>query len=105
MDFVNKFHKNAKLPKAITECFPLIPKTINPQKVVEFRSIWLIGSLYIITFKLLTTKLKKVVGFVILESQSTSIPNRQMFDGVLVINDLVDFAKRKTKECAFQSKY
>lgn len=40
-----------------------------------------------------------MVESLILESQSAFIPNRRMFDGVLVINELLDFAKRKTKTC------
>lgn len=43
--FVNVFHLNSKLHKAVTTSFlTLIPKADNPQGIEEFRPICLVGS-------------------------------------------------------------
>lgn len=41
--------------------------------------------------------LKKVIGSVGSKSQSTFISGRQILDGVLVANEIVDEAKKKKK--------
>lgn len=44
-------------------------------------------------------RIKKVIGTLISTSQSTLIQGIQILYGVIVINDVVDFAKRKKNEC------
>lgn len=98
--FVNEFHHNAQLPKAITSSFlALIPKIKNPQMLSEFRPISLISSLYKIISKLLASRLKPFLGNLISKFQSAFIPNRQILDGVLVVNEIVDSAKRGKDSC------
>ncbi|CAJ2631177.1 unnamed protein product [Trifolium pratense] len=100
MDFVHDFHSNAILPKAITASFlALIPKKDNPQTLYDYRPICLVGSLYKIISKVLATRLKKVLGNLISKCQSAFLPNRQILDGVLVVNELIDLAKRKKDKC------
>lgn len=55
--------------------------------------------MYCILAKLFANRIKKVIGSLISTSQSTFIKGRQMLDGVLVINEVVDFAKMKKNEC------
>lgn len=43
-------------------------------------------------------KLKKVIGGLVSSSQLHFIQGRKMLDEVLVINELVDLAKRKKKD-------
>ncbi|XP_058757184.1 uncharacterized protein LOC131630422 [Vicia villosa] len=81
MAFVQDFHSRGKLPKAVTTSFlALIPKVDNPQE-------------------LLTARLKKVMSILISSNQSTFVEGRQMLDGALVLNEIIDFAKRNVKEC------
>jgi len=74
MRFVFEFHRNAKLSKCINTTFiALIPKVDSPLKLIDFRPISLVGSLYKILAKLLANRLTGVIGSVVSESQSTFV--------------------------------
>lgn len=46
VNFLNDFHYNVVLPKAITTSFlSFVPSSDNPWKLDEYRTIFLIGSL------------------------------------------------------------
>jgi hypothetical protein len=55
--------------------------------------------MYKILSKILAGRLKIVLGKLISNVQSTFIPNRQILDGVLVVNELIDLAKRRKDKC------
>ncbi|XP_058741619.1 uncharacterized protein LOC131614006 [Vicia villosa] len=100
MRFVQDFHRRGKLPKAITASFlALTPKINNPQRVEEFKPICLIGCLYRLLSKLLAGRLNKVMGKLVSPTQTTFIEGRQMMDGVVVLNEIADFARRNRREC------
>ncbi|MCH84541.1 LINE-1 reverse transcriptase like [Trifolium medium] len=74
LDFLNEFHDSAVLPKAITASFfTLIPKKDHPQQLSDYRPICLIGSAF--------------------------LPERQILDGVVVLNEVIDLAKRRKDTC------
>ena len=56
------------------------------------------GSLYEILAKVLANRLCGVIGSVISDTQSTFIKGRQILDGILVANEIVDEARRSKKE-------
>lgn len=61
MNFVEEFFQNMIFAKAITTTFlTLVPKSNNPHDLNDYRNIFLVGSLYKILAKILTTMLKKV---------------------------------------------
>ncbi|GKV03082.1 hypothetical protein SLEP1_g15450 [Rubroshorea leprosula] len=96
--FVQEFHKKGKLVKGLNVSFlTLIPKVKNPQRIEEFRPISLIGSLYKIIAKLLSTRLRSVMADIIGEHQMAFIEGRQLCEGVVVANEIIDEAKRKKK--------
>jgi hypothetical protein len=100
MDFLTEFHHNAVLPKAITSSFlTLVPKKDHPRVLSDYRPICLVSSLYKILSKVLADRLKKVLGKLIDKVQSAFLSKRQIFDGVLVINELVDLAKQRDDNC------
>ncbi|MCH86516.1 LINE-1 reverse transcriptase like, partial [Trifolium medium] len=102
MEFLHEFHNKAFLPKAITASFlVLVPKKDHLQSLTDYRPICLVSSLYKILSKVLADRLKKVLGKVISKLQSAFIPNRQILDGVLVVNELLDLAKRRKDKCLF----
>ncbi|CAJ2637710.1 unnamed protein product [Trifolium pratense] len=100
MAFVLEFQENACLPKAVTASFlTLIPKKDHPQNLFDYRPICLIGCLYKILSKLLANRLKKVLGKLISKCQSAFLPHRQILDGVVVLNEIIDLAKRRKDGC------
>lgn len=97
--FISEFHQNGKLTKGINNTFiALIPKVDNPQKLNEFRPISLLGSMYKILAKVLSNRLRLVIGSVISESQSAFVRDRQILDGILMANRIVDEACKCRKE-------
>jgi len=66
--------------------------------VADFRPIALVSSVYKILSKVLANRLRMVVGNVVSASQSAFIKGRQILDGILIANELVDDAKCNNKE-------
>jgi hypothetical protein len=98
--FFDQFHGNGALPRGLLSYFvALIPKVKNPSCVKEFRPISLLGSLYKLLSKVLAAHLSKVMNPIISASQSAFLKGRHLVEGVLIINEVVDLAKRKKKEC------
>ncbi|GAU34874.1 hypothetical protein TSUD_19540 [Trifolium subterraneum] len=89
MRFISEFHRNGKLTKGINATFiALIPKVDSPQRLNDFRPISLVGSLYKILAKVLANRLRGVIGSVISESQTAFVKNRQILDGILIVNEV-----------------
>lgn len=56
-------------------------------------------SVYNILAKLFASELKVVIPKLVVKCQTAFVANRQMVDGVLVLNKVVDFAKREKMRC------
>jgi hypothetical protein len=96
----DQFHGNACLPRGMCSYFlTLIPKVSSPQSLGDFRPISLLGCLYKLVAKVLAARLAKVMDDVISNTQSAFIKGRQLVDGVVVVNEVIDFAKKSKKEC------
>ena len=76
----------------------LIPKIENPVKLNDFRPISLIGCMYKALSKILANRLKRMIQKVIAETQFAFLEGRQLVDGIVIANELVDDAKRRKKE-------
>lgn len=63
------------------------------------RPISLVNSLYKIIAKVLARRLKEVLNGVIDHTQSAFIGGRFLLHGVLVVNEVIDEAKKKKKPC------
>ena len=99
MRFISDFHWNGKLSKGINNTFiALIPKIECPQRLNDFRPISMVRSLYKVLSKVLTNRLRRVMSSVISSTQSTFIHGRQILDGILIVNELVEDAKRLKKD-------
>lgn len=87
-DFVatmKDFEKTCQLPQGCNSAFiTLIPKVSDPQLILDFRPIRLVGLLYKILSKLLANRLKKALPVVISDNQSAFIKGRQILDCNLV---------------------
>lgn len=62
----------------------LIPKVVGAKNIKDFRLISLVGSLYKLIFKVLTTRMSKVMGEVIGKNQNAFVESRQILDAVMV---------------------
>jgi hypothetical protein len=95
-----EFHVSSRIPSSFSSYFiTLILKVLNPHRISEFRPISLLGSLYKLLAKVLAVRMAKVMDFIISKNQSTFIKGRFLADGVVVLNEVVDFVKRYKKEC------
>nr|KYP50529.1 Putative ribonuclease H protein At1g65750 family [Cajanus cajan] len=72
----------------------LIPKSKSPQGLEDFRPISLLGCLYKIISKVLANRMKGVLDDIINEQQLGFVPGRNLFDSVLVANEVVDYVKK-----------
>jgi hypothetical protein len=98
MRFIFEFHQNGKLNKGINFTFiVLIPKIDSHQRLNDFQPISLVRSLYRILAKVLANKFRLVIGSVISEPQTVFVKDRQILDGVLIANEVVDDARRSKK--------
>ncbi|GKV22579.1 hypothetical protein SLEP1_g32439 [Rubroshorea leprosula] len=99
INFVREFHQHGKMVRGSNASFiVLIPKTENPQAIEEFRPISLIGVTYKIMAKLLANRLRKVLPKVIGEQQMAFIEGRQLVEGAVIANEILDKVKRKKKK-------
>ena len=99
MRFLVEFHRNGKLTNGINSTFnALIPKVDNPHRLNDFHPISLVGSMYKILAKVLANRLRSIIGLVISDFQSAFIKGRQILDGILVANEIVDEARKFQKE-------
>ena len=96
----DQFHGNGCLPKAMLAYFvALIPKISSPMELKDFRPISLLGSLYKLLAKVLARRLARVMCLIISQNQSAFLKGRNLADGVLVINEIIDFAKKSNEQC------
>jgi len=96
----DQFYANEKLPKSFLSYFvTLIPKVKAPLSLKKFRPISLLGCLYKILSKVLAAILAKVMHSIISVSQLAFLKGRHLVDGVLVVNEVVDLAKKSKREC------
>jgi hypothetical protein len=96
----DQFHGNCSLPKSFLSYFvTLIPKVESPFGLSDYRPISLLGSLYKIIAKVLANRLAKVMNSIIPTTQSAFIKGRNLVDGVMVVNEIIDLAKKTGREC------
>ncbi|RVW36941.1 hypothetical protein CK203_094914 [Vitis vinifera] len=67
-----------------------IPKRGGAVDLKDFRLISLVGGLYKLLAKVLTNRLKMVVGEMVSENQHPFIQCRQILDAVLIVSEVVD---------------
>ncbi|GLT37028.1 hypothetical protein SLA2020_113700 [Shorea laevis] len=95
VEFVQEFFRNDKLVRGLNSSFIVpIPKKTNPLDLKDYRPISLINSLYKIISKVLANRIKKVLSKVISGTQFAFLGGRQITDGVLILNEVVEEIRR-----------
>ncbi|MCH87170.1 LINE-1 reverse transcriptase like, partial [Trifolium medium] len=96
----DQFHGIGTLPKSFSSYFvALIPKVNSPFSLGDFRPISLLGCFYKIIAKVLTTRLARVMDSLVASTQSAFLKGRHLVDGVVVVNEIVDLARRTGQSC------
>lgn len=99
MDLVKDFMESSHIPPGCNSSFnTLNPKVSSPMGVNDFLPISLIGIQYKIIAKLMALRLARVVETVVSVEQTDFIKGRQILDGPLLVNELLDWYKKKKKK-------
>ncbi|GKB55750.1 putative RNA-directed DNA polymerase, eukaryota, reverse transcriptase zinc-binding domain protein [Tanacetum coccineum] len=90
-DFINSFFTSCDMPYgANSSFFTIIPKVNNPTQITDFHPISLIGIHYKIIAKILANRLSKVIDKIVSKEQSAFIAERQILDGPIILNHILD---------------
>ncbi|KAL4272474.1 hypothetical protein GQ457_13G020790 [Hibiscus cannabinus] len=73
----------------------LIPKTKAPTSMTDYRPISLVGSMYKLLTKVLANRFKGVTKETISDSQFAFCPGKQILDCSLIVNEVIDYVKKK----------
>ncbi|GJV32268.1 RNA-directed DNA polymerase, eukaryota [Tanacetum coccineum] len=96
---VEWFFKHASFPMGCNSSFlALIPKSLDPKTVEDFRPISLIGCIYKVVTKILATRLSLVISDLVSDVQTAFLPNRQILDGPFIINELLARCHHKKQQ-------
>nr|GEY09899.1 RNA-directed DNA polymerase, eukaryota [Tanacetum cinerariifolium] len=96
MQFGNVFFSTCIFPPGCNSTFiALIPKIHDAKTIKDFCPISLIGSVYKIIAKILANRFNLVISDLNNEVQTTFVPNRQILDGLLILNELISWCKHK----------
>lgn len=98
--FVKDFHSNARLTKSIITFFlSLISKNLNLQALNNYQPICFMSCFQKILAKVLTSRLKRVLGIISYVEKIAFVLGKSIFDGALVVNEVLDMARRLKKNC------
>jgi hypothetical protein len=71
----------------------------SPLSLSDFRPISLLGCLYKLIAKVLAKRLALVMDSIIAPNQSAFLKGRNLVDGAVVVNEVVEAAKKMMKDC------
>lgn len=77
-----------------------IPKTKNPESMVEFRPISLCNVIYKIRSKMLVNRIKPILGNIVGEAQSAFVSNRLIIDNIIIASEMFHWlnSSRRSQE-------
>ena len=93
------FHETGKFVRSLNTTFiVMIPKKWGTKDFKDFTPISLMGSLYKLLAKVLANRLKRVMGKLVNKAQSAFVGGRQILDGPLIANEIIDLALKKKEK-------
>nr|GEW08186.1 hypothetical protein [Tanacetum cinerariifolium] len=99
---VEYFFSNGVFPNGCNSSFiALIPKVTDAKHVSNYRPISMIGGIYKVVTKILASHLAMVISDIVSNTQSAFIAGRQILDGPFIINENLDWCKRRCKKVMF----
>ncbi|GJZ61155.1 RNA-directed DNA polymerase, eukaryota [Tanacetum coccineum] len=99
---VEHFFVNGSFSKGCNSSFiALIPKVINAKFVNDYRPISIIGSVYKVVTKIMANRLAFVIGDIVSDTQSAFVNERQILDGPFILNEVLQWCKRKNKKVIY----
>ncbi|XP_010676027.1 uncharacterized protein LOC104891937 [Beta vulgaris subsp. vulgaris] len=94
---VQAFFHSSRILKEINHTFlALIPKIDNPTSANHFRPISLCSTIYKIISKIMTSRLKIVMGHIIHPLQGAFVPDRLIQDNILIAHEVFQSFKNKS---------
>ena len=91
LDMFKEFHEQNSFIRSLNHTFlVLIPKKGGAEDLGDYRPISLLGGLYKLLAKVLANRLKKIIGKAISPDQNAFIKGRQILDGSLIANEVID---------------
>ncbi|GLT46628.1 hypothetical protein SLA2020_203720 [Shorea laevis] len=94
-EFMAEFHATGKMARGSNASFiVLIPKKGQPMNLGDYRPISLIGCMYKILSKALANRMRKVMNMIISCNQTAFIRGRQIADGIVITNEVIQEAKK-----------
>lgn len=91
---IQEFFASGRMPESINVThIRLIPKFQNALKVSDYRPIALCNVYYKIISKILSLRLRPVLGDLISENQSAFLPGRAIADNVLITHEVLHYLK------------
>ena len=96
------FHETGKFVRSLNTTFiVMISKKGGAVDFKDFRPISFVGSLYKLLAKVLANRLKRVMGKLVNKAQNTFFGGRQIQDGPLIANEIIDSALKKKEKGVF----
>ncbi|GJR98189.1 RNA-directed DNA polymerase, eukaryota, reverse transcriptase zinc-binding domain protein [Tanacetum coccineum] len=93
---VKEFFDNGKMLKEINSTLiTLIPKIDTPDKVIDFRPIACCNVIYKCISKVITNRIKGILGGIVGQYQSAFVPDRHIQDNILLSQELFKGYDRK----------
>jgi len=87
-------------PNVNTTWVTMIPKKKTVVEVKDYRPISMVGSVYKVIAKILSKRLRKFLPILVGESQTAFLRGRQILDGALIANEVVNWLKKRKKPSA-----
>nr|GEU39670.1 RNA-directed DNA polymerase, eukaryota [Tanacetum cinerariifolium] len=99
---VELFFINGSFSRGCNSSFiALIPKTTDAKFVNDYRPISLIGSVYKVVTNIMANRLAMVIKDIVSDTQSAFVANKQILDCPFILNEVLQWCKRKNKKVMF----